>query len=807
MKNSLIFIFLSLISLTPSVKGQDDLFQKVFKKRTKKVVSLPLFFEGSFLGDVFVKIENGNKLESIEVASFEKITRNILKDGSLKNIKNKSVNYLLKEELKKIGIVTGFDPKNLYIYLEVPSQLRRVKQSDLSFGIIPDWARGAKKSQGVSGFINLFNYYRSDDLATNDSYTSDQSINLNFGKFAFLGQTSFQRDSESRFARQDVRVTYDWQDKLIRGQLGDLNYQITDYQSFQPGAGLLFSTNFNLNPYRLFNPMSFREITLNAPSRVRVFINEVLVQTLNLPTGRHRLENLPLNEGINNIRLEIQDNRGRQEDISFKGTTSFSLIGNGLHDFTYGGGVPTYDALGDRRYDSDYKKYFYILNHLYGFNDSVNLGFGLTGNSLQRLLSFRGLTQNSLGLSTLNVSGSQLMKPTLGYQGEGLAARFTHLFRDYQERERRLRTFDLALEYLGVGFSPMDTLNIRQDSSLTPEFGYTQFLSDYLNVRLRGSYRFNSTDKNQNFYTGSVATTFLFKRFYQLSGQYSLSGFPTGNKDQQFLVSFNMSLPSSGQVVTASYNTQSQESSGQWSYTGQGRPARWRSQANIRKSPQRSQYEVDLGREEQRYRANFSYLKRDQKLGVDSNLKTLNLSTAIAFAGGKFSVSRPINESFALVALSGSLEDYNLFLNKNSSYYEAETGLLGNAVLPNYQAYRFYPVRIDSRDLPFGAEVPPDQVVIEAPYRGGVFIDISSKPTIAFVGKIKFKTNPLALKTGRLVDGTENAYNFFTNRKGRFLVESILPGNYKLFVEGKFLGEVNIPKEGKPIHRWEHNYE
>jgi outer membrane usher protein len=793
--------------LSLKASAEIDLFEKVFQKKTEKVVSLPLFFERSFLGEVLAKITNGAILKSIEKSTLINLIENNLREEIVSKIKVSEKKYLSKKELESLGINTGFDSKNLYVFIEIPSHLRRLKGADLSFNRIPRWANGAKKSQGVSGFLNLLNYYNDSDLVANDSYTSDQSLNLNFGNLSLLGQTSWQRDSESRFIRQDFRLTYDWQEHLMRAQLGDLNYQVSDYQSFQSGAGLLVSTNFNLNPYRLFNPMSFREITLNAPSRVRVFINEVLVQTLRLPSGRHRLDNLPLNEGINNIRLEIQDNRGRQEDVSFTGTTSFSLIGRGLHDFTYGGGVPAEDALGDRRYDTNYKKYFYVANHLYGLNDSVNVGYGLMGNSLQRLLSVKGLMQNSWGLSTLNVSGAQLLKPSTGNGGVGSAARFTHLFRDYQNKERRLRTFDLALEYLGVGFVPMETLVERQEASVRPEIGYTQFLSDYLNVRLRGSYRFNSKNSNQNFYNGSLASTLLFKRFYQFSGQYSFSGFRSGEKDHQLLFSFNWSLPSSGQVVTTSYNTKTYESTGQVSFTGQGRPSRWRGQGNIRKSPQRKQYEVELGRESQRYNANFSYLMRDGNDGIDSRTKTANFSTAVAFAGGQFSLSRPINESFALVATSGAIRDYSLYLNKNSDHYEAETGILGSAVLPNYQAYRFYPIRIDSRALPFGIEVPPEEVVVEAPYRGGVLIDIFSKQTKALVGKVSVKGIPIPLKTGRLVGADKSSYHFFTNRKGRFLVESILPGKYQLSIEGRFLGELNIPKEGDSVTRWEHNYE
>jgi len=286
-----------------------------------------------------------------------------------------------------------------------------------------------------------------------------------------------------------VRFNYDDTKNLIRYQLGDLNYRVNQFQAFQAGAGFLASTNFDLDPYRLFNPLSFKEITLNTPSRVRVFINNVLVQTLNLPTGRHRLDNLPLNEGINDVRIEIQDNRGRREEINFKGTTSYSLIADGVHDFTYGLGVPALEQFSERRYDSEDQKYFLVMNHLYGLGDRTNIGFGFMGDNWQKLASLRYLHQSFLGLTDLNLSGSFLQKPNVGEKGSGLGARLTHLFRDYSGDDRLLRNIDFGLEYLGPGFTSMGLLSASDSASLAPELGVTQFLSDKLNARLRVSYR------------------------------------------------------------------------------------------------------------------------------------------------------------------------------------------------------------------------------------------------------------------------------------------------------------------------------
>ncbi len=807
-------ILLSSLLFMSSLNAQNlseaELFEKAFKRKAVKNVMIPLFFEGQLLGEVQFKVLNGDQLVEVrqgqlrqELAPFlsKEILKSWEKQNGLKNID------LIKED----GVDLSFDPKNLLVKVEIDPNKRNLSTEDIAFNRVPKWARRAKLSTGLSGFLNTYNYYRKDTGSETESLTSDQNLNLNFGKLSFLAQTSWQRDNEeSDFFRQDVRFTYDDPKRLIRYQLGDLSYNVNQFQSFQPGLGFLASSNFSLDPYRLFNPMTFREITLNTPSRVRVFVNGVLVQTLNLPTGRHRLDNLPLNEGINNIRLEIQDNRGRQEEISFKGTTSYNLISNGIHDFTYGGGVPAKNQFGDREYDSEDRKYFGIINHLYGFSNNLNLGYGANFNSRQRVGSFRFLTQSLLGFTNLNFSYSRLMKASDSIEGEGVGFRLGHTFRDYATGDtRQLRTFDIALEYLGPEFTPMEKLTIDHGGSLNTEIGVTQFVTDHFNYRVRGNYRSYSRDSNQNNLTGSVGLTYLWNRNYQITGQYSYSQFRSGNDDHQMLFSFTYTAPENGQSFSASYNTTREEFNSGVSYTGKGRPSNIRAQANYRNAASEDQYEAELGHQSQWYVASANWLKRNPETSQNSDLYTFNVNSSLVFAGGRASLSRPVNQSFTMVTAGEALEGHNLYLNKNGERYEASTGFFNSGVIPSHQAYRYYPVRIDSSELPLGVKSPPQEVVVSSPFRGGIRLDYSYEKTYAFVGKIKWKGAALALKTGELVlkDDPKRSYAFFTNRKGRFLIESILPGKYLLVVDGKPLDDLVIEKAQNGFIKWEKNYE
>ena len=183
----------------------------------------------------------------------------------------------------------------------------------------------------------------------------------------------------------------------------------------------------------------------------------------------------------------------------------------------------------------------------------------------------------------------------------------------------------------------------------------------------------------------------------------------------------------------------------------------------------------------------------------------MRLKSVEKIAGGEVSISRPINQGFALVKNRRALKKHSLYLNRNGEDFEAETGLMSSAVLPNYQAYRYYPIRVDSRNIPMGIKAPPQEVVVAPPFRGGVLVSLDAEYSKALAGKIKWQGKGLALKMGSLQSvNDKESYSFFTNRKGRFLVEAVRPGEYQVIIGDKNLGNVTITEEGEGIQYWEY---
>lgn len=788
-----------------SVQAQEDLFKQVFKKTTTSLVSLPVINSGNYLGDLKVKIINTDSVSEFEKEGLQKILVPIIDKKVSTKIFEKDSLFLNTNVLDGSGVILEYDVQSLVLKLDIDNKILKVKETNLAFNERPEWAKDAIMPSGFSGFVNFFNYYqkKTGDLE-NSFYTGDQNYNINYKKWSFYLQSTYQNDQQRKFSRQDMRLSFDDPKRLIRYQLGYLKYNTELYQSFIPAGGLMVSSDFSLNPYRLFNPTANREIYLESPSTVKIYVNSILIRTIKLPAGRHLIDELPLNEGLNNVTLEILDGRGREERIEFERFTSYSLIKKDIHEFSYALGKTSREDNNLIKYNEEDKRFFYLANHIWGATEFSNIGFNINGTRQQNVTGLVGRLQNAIGLTELNLSRSQLFTGTNGESGHGFAGKLSHRFTDYSN-QRRLKNVQLSLEYLSPRFTGIGNTTFTQYATVSPELTYGQFISDNINIRLGARYRYLSNPNISSFYNINSGFSALISRNYQVSTQYSYSKFKGGEDEHQVIFTLNYSLPERGQFVTANYNSIPKESSLNWAYNGRSRPGSWNGRANIVNAPKKQRYEFDVERFDQWYTAALGHEINNGSRSNEQNNTNLNFHTALAFVGDHWSVSRPISESFIMIDTKEALKDVPLFINRNDENYTASTSPFGSAIIPHAQAYRFYPVKIDTRNVPIGVDSPKPEYVLMAPFRGGVLLDLTAKLNRAVVGKLYNEKGAMSLVVGHLQSSKEGSVKipFFTNRKGRFLIESIELGEYNVIVNEQNLGVINVTSEGEGFIFWE----
>jgi outer membrane usher protein len=183
---------------------------------------------------------------------------------------------------------------------------------------------------------------------------------------------------------------------------------------------------------------------------------------------------------------------------------------------------------------------------------------------------------------------------------------------------------------------------------------------------------------------------------------------------------------------------------------------------------------------------------RNKVAGSDNHFTRASLATSLAWADSKFALTRPINDSFAIISAAGRPEGVNIPINSTEGRAETEITSFGPGVLGNLGSYYHSPVSIDDSVLPMGYQPPNLFYNVQNGYKQGTRIHLAINEIIS----IQFELldpmrKPVSLETGELKKVDDNAFSpitFFSSRSGSVLIEGLRPGNYILkFYSGKWL--------------------
>jgi len=193
-------------------------------------------------------------------------------------------------------------------------------------------------------------------------------------------------------------------------------------------------------------------------------------------------------------------------------------------------------------------------------------------------------------------------------------------------------------------------------------------------------------------------------------------------------------------------------------------------------------------------------------LGTSQQRTSLTMGSALAFADGHLAVSRPISDSFVMVAPHPSLGDRKVEVNALGDVPEAKTDVLGPAMLPQLTSYYRYQVQIDAQDLPLGLDLGPDFYTVQPSYRSGIVVPAGTGGTVILNAALSdFAGTALDLELGsaRMADDPNRApIDFFTNKLGRLQIGGLAPG--KVIIELKNYPEIpitlTIPNDAEGIY-------
>lgn len=609
------------------------------------------------------------------------------------------------------------------------------------------------KSGTTSGYLNItyghkifHKFYKELQIPQNQDF-ANFDLSLNIKDYVFQGFLYAATTNPGIINRGNLIFTKDFEDMKARLAVGDQGSYSFGLQNSIPllGASLCKGMNVFVNP--TIASASRNEFFLNAPTKVEVYIDGILYQTIELPAGPHVLQNFPIIQGLNNVKLKITNPIGLEQVISLNSFYEPNLLPPKEIEYFVTAGFPNYNEEGFN-YNYQFNRPTLMSAVRYGFFDNFTLGTYLQGNSSGAFFGGQAVYEYSAVRALLDVGFSAPKDKEVAAKmrlalSKGLLSRAPKLSFDYE----------LSLEAQEKYFSYLQAPIIGNPIYLSLAARLSKKLPWNIKTSFTGSYNFERSSKDRYVAQFKLEKTFLdsflarfllvFKgRDTRPSGVSSWKndyfvafGIDYVPKETNFRLTTdynqeldalnanaNYSTPLKGDTkldfnIGGSFLQKGASGTGYMNYTGQ------RFSAGI------SQY---LANGPLTFKVPDFPTNRNSSLAVTQ----INAGTALAFADGFVALSRPIDDSFALVVSkkNDQLRYLRAYKESFKNRYNESIGSMP-AVVPSLRSYKETDIHVDIYKKNSWNIEASEQVKVRPSYRSGTLIEpktivlkASSKP-------------------------------------------------------------------------------
>lgn len=769
----------------PVTKTREELFREVFKRPPPPIPvdsHVIVVIDGTVREKMRALLSPDGRSVLLDGKRLIALLSRILRPELVLQLQQRidSRGLLGRVAIEEAGLTTSFNTRAFEYLLTTAPSIRAPRTLYVSPPPPDPLAVEAIRPAAVSSFLN-FNL-KGTDRKTNGlrdmqrwGLALDGAVNLNG---LVLEGSAFGDVSETvALDRGDVRLVYDLPQRALRFTAGDLSYPVVGYQAPVPAAGIGVSTDFSLQPQMLTYWAGEFSFELERPAEVKIFMNDSLISTLQLPAGVHDLRRFTPAVGHNDIEVVIDDRAGRRQVLHFSLIHDPALLEKGLDLYSWNLGFERELDDGEYRYDTS--RPVFSGTYLRGVTEATTLGAYAQAFEERTLLGVQALRALPIGTLQLNTGASRTR------EGEwGGAAKLSLTTSAVNSGPQSY----LSIEYVGQRFNSADgllfelrdALNFQASIAIPMRRGWTGRLSaNYFGAReLDG----------RNIYSGSAT---LYRRWSRyVTGSVSLrhGRTLTAETDTEVLFGLSMSFNHSTGSYSAAKELESDRVSAQWNSTGRSRLSTPYAFAMARSGEESQEYQGGGGYWGNQGLVEAAYLRNEIELPKGrAQLReeaTVRLQSALAFADGTFALSRPVRENFAIVTGKEGLEEVAMKVDPDSGgASRARSAWLSPAVLTDLSSYRVRDVRVEPVDPPFGAT--PDKMTFRvAPtYKSGVLLKVGKEPQILAIGHLVDELGapigylPVAI---RRVDQAGEPVETFTGKNGAFQVPDLRPGKYEI---------------------------
>ena len=550
--------------------------------------------------------------------------------------------------------------------------------------------------------------------------------------------------------RLETTFTHDFPEQNRTLRIGDTATRAGMWGRNVYYGGVQFGTNYALTPGIITQPLPTLQGVSAAPSTVELYINDVLRQTSNVPTGPFAIDNFPVLTSGGEARLVVRDLLGRETVITQQFVTSTQLLADGLDDWSVEAGRV---RIGMGEESNHYGRAFGSVFWRHGIGNWLTLegradaasnlkvlGLGVAFELPYSILGTAaavGSRHDQLGNGSKWLVGLDRQEPRGGFtfQMQGSSVDYRELGQDLDLAPYRRQIaaswthYTQNLGSFGVGYATISRYDASRISTVSGN--YSIQLGQKATVTLTAS-RAVVGDGGT-----SVGLTFIMPldnaRMLSASSQNS-----NGNHDF---------------YVAASQNPTPDNVWGWRTLVGrQQNAARWEGGAYY------------MGR----------YGNQSAEVSASPNQDAIRLSSNGGFVlvGDNFFATRRVDQSFALA----EVKDYGNVGVGIGSNILTHTNAKGIALIPQLWPYQTNQIRLDPNALPISAEIDSIEQIVVPAWRSAVKVDFAVRAGRGALLKIVFEDGQPAPPSAIVrIDGDKE--EFYVARRGEAYVTGIMPAS------------------------------
>lgn len=745
-------------------------------------MTVPLMYKRRSLGDLPVLLTFDDRL-LVDRPAFARLIGALLNPDARSRFEaaTQDSQRLDSDSLKPLGIAFEYDPSSLAVVVVTIDPAARSIEP-LFTAPSPGTEASELEPASFAAMLNVNAVYS--HYWSGSDRSAPPTVSLNGAIRAFgvvlegdgqFGERGFSNDSYS-FHRNYLRLVYDQPDSYRRWYLGDLTPETRGQQGYvrMGGIGVLRQRQ-PFDPYRSSVLQGNRQLLLQRDATVRILRNGVLYRELRLDAGSYDFSSLPLLSGSNDVQIEVRDNSGTVQTVSY--SQYLDPIDLVPGDYEYGAYIgPMSEVVGTSpKYDGAVAFTGFFRK---AFVNAPAIGIGVQATRNVQILT--GQSQFVLpGGSRLMLDGG-ISKSRVSGSGFALGAGYDMFF----DRGGLTDSGTVRIDYLSRNYDSISSPGQINRNAMSITGQYNRQFNLKLTGYLTGNY-LKSRDAPDSYRFGASASYYLDRRFSIRGGvEYSKLDTLFGRGKG---VGFNIALvfqPNYRDRADARHDSTNSQTSLSYQHSSSNRIGSVGYGVTATRDDNTLFAQGYADYVGNRFDASVSQASYGADFGRfgSTNVTSVRVGTSIAFADGVVGVGRRINDSFALLYPHRNLKGHQVVAGQSlaTNDYMSKSGTFGAAVNGYLTSYVMQPIQYDVENPPPGYDVGSGVVRVKPPYHSGYKLKIGTDAFASATGTLLASDGtPVSLAGGRVTatDGKDKApLFFFTNSVGRFAIANLRPG-------------------------------